>query len=477
MLKKVLLGLKWTGISSIVVTVLQLLKLSILGRILSPEDFGLASISMIVIGFTGAFADLGISNALIQSNDLDRRKLSDLYWLNILSGSCLFLIVSLSSSPIASFFGNDKIQDLIVFVASIFLFKSFGQQFAILFQKRMEFRTISVVNQISEFFGFLVTITLAVLDFNVWSLVTGVVFSAILNSSLFFYLGIRAFSPPKFKFYNSEIGPIIKFGMYQMGERSVNYISANIDKFLIGRILGAEALGFYNLAYQLITIPLTKINPIINQVALPTYSKLKSSLNERNSYYLLTIEILIYLSIPIAVFLSLFSSELISIYMGDGWEIVAELVSILSFVGLIKALTNPGGALFLSAGRADIGFWWNIFWMILILTGISVGLYLFPSLFTVSWILLGLSLATAPIWHGLIKKVLCIEYRSISIALILVLSVSFGIGTLTSVLVRFLDSLFLQSILSIMIYGGLYLGFLFVSRKRLNAKFKTLKSE
>ena len=86
-------GAYWTGTSSVVVTVLQFAQLAILARLLVPEDFGLMAMMMVVIGFAQAFADMGISNAIIHRQDTTDEHLSSLYWLNILAGIVLFFLL------------------------------------------------------------------------------------------------------------------------------------------------------------------------------------------------------------------------------------------------------------------------------------------------------------------------------------------------------------------------------------------------
>ena len=80
-------GVKWSGVSMGVVTALQLVTLALLARLLSPSDFGLMGMILVVIGFARLFADMGISNAIIYRQDSTKEELSTLYWLNIMAVS------------------------------------------------------------------------------------------------------------------------------------------------------------------------------------------------------------------------------------------------------------------------------------------------------------------------------------------------------------------------------------------------------
>jgi len=135
--KKATDGVKWTGLSALITTVLQLLQILVVARLLQPEDFGLMSMVTVVIGFAQAFADMGISNAIIHRQDADRDQLSSLYWLNILAG-IIVCVVTIALSPlIVSFYNQPRLSSLIIWGAIIFLVTPIGQQFQMLLQKEI----------------------------------------------------------------------------------------------------------------------------------------------------------------------------------------------------------------------------------------------------------------------------------------------------------------------------------------------------
>jgi len=92
-------GVKWTSISTVTQTLLQLAKLSILARFLVSSDFGLMAIMMVVIGFSRAFMDMGVSNAIIHKQEISHTHLSILYWISLLSGLVLSLLIAGTDFP------------------------------------------------------------------------------------------------------------------------------------------------------------------------------------------------------------------------------------------------------------------------------------------------------------------------------------------------------------------------------------------
>ena len=451
-------GGQWIAFSMVCTTLLQLLKLAVLARFLAPEEFGLIAIVLIIFGFSQAFADMGISNALVHRQKISHIQLSSLYWLNIVSGITLAAIVSLASPLISRFYQQPQLTHLTIAISSIFIITAAGQQFRMLCQKEMQFGAIAIVTCSSELVASILAIWLAWRGFGVWALVLSMILAAISNALGFIAVGVRRHHRPAFVFRHKEIKEFYGFGLYQMGERSINYLSANIDKILIGKFVGMTALGLYNMAWQLITFPLSRINPIVNTVAFPAYAKLQSDIETRSRYYAASVRLLSLIAMPLLAFLFFFAPEVVLVAFGVGWEKTAFIVQILTIVGVSKALGNPGGALVLSMGRPDVGFWWNVAWCILITIGILVAVLLEPTLESAAYTLLVLSLIAGFIWHYVVARIAKLHYWPIAALFAKILVVSFAIGFLVDHIAMWLS---LTSVISKMVFGTLTYGLLY----------------
>ncbi len=460
-------GVKWTSMSMIIVTLLQFAQLSVLARYLEPSDFGLMAVMMVIIGFSQAFQDMGISNAIIQRPDITHTQLSSLYWLNIASGVLLCLIVLALSPLVAAFYDEPRITGLMAILSVVFVLVSVGNQYRVLFQKSLEFRTMELINITTSAVSLVVAVVLASQGFGVLTLVFTMLTQAGLASGLFLLIGMKRFHKPTLTYNHKELKGFYGFGLYQMGERSINYIGANADKLLIGKIVGISAAGFYNLAWQLIIFPVSKINPIVNKVAFPVYSKVQNDPNVLNRYYSFNVKALSLVTIPLLAFLIFFSSEVVVIVFGSGWEKTANLVPALALIGIMRALGNPGGAILLALGRADIGFWWNLFWTSVIIISLVIGLSISPSAKTAVYVLLGLYLTVGMLWHIIIAKVSKVNYLPIATHFLKLLSVALGIGYVGHSILNFLglETAFLRVIAGATICGIMYLCYLLLTER------------
>jgi len=241
-------GITWTGTSALVTTVLHFLQLAVLARLLVPQDFGLMAMVMVAVGFAGAFADMGVSNAIIHRQDATREQLSSLYWLNMLAGAVVFVLVWAATPLIVTLYNEPRLVGLTSWVALIFPITAVGQQFEILLEKELHFKRLAVIETASATAGTAVAIATAVVGQGVFALVWGQLVNAGCKATMLAGTGFSAWRP-RFRLRRDDLKGYTSFGLYQMGERSINYFNSRLDQLLIGALLGAQTLGYYHLAF------------------------------------------------------------------------------------------------------------------------------------------------------------------------------------------------------------------------------------
>lgn len=365
-------GVKWNGVSMAVITTLQFITLAVLARLLTPSDFGLMGMVMIVIGFAHLFADMGVSNAIIYRQNSTREQLSSLYWVNILAGIGVFLIVCAASPFITAFFHEPRLNNLILLSSLSFLIVPFGQQFQILLQKELIFDHLAKIEIISSFTNSILVIVLAILGLGVFSLIWGHLARTTISVFLLARWGWNNWRP-SFHFSKKDLKGYIGFGLYQMGEKAVAYFNTNFDYILIGSMLGAKALGYYTLAYNLVLRPAQKINPVITKVAFPVFSKVQNDIKRLKRGYLKILRLLSTTNFPIMAGLAVVAPVAVPIIFGDKWLPSIILIQILAIVGLLRSIGNPVGSILLSRGRADLSFKWNLALMVTQIPGLYIG--------------------------------------------------------------------------------------------------------
>jgi O-antigen/teichoic acid export membrane protein len=367
--KQALSGVKWTSLIVVVRTVVNFLQVAILAHFLSPADFGLMGMVMIVVGFGETYADLGISAAIIYKQNASREQLSSLYWLNVLSSFVVFLVCWIIAPIITVFFHEPRLSMLIKTVLICFLINPFGKQFEILLQKNLSFGILAKLEITACVTSFFAALAAVYFGLGVWTLVIAFFVNIFVKTILLVLAGLSEFRP-SLHFRLNDIRGFISFGLFQMGERTVNYLSERLDQILIGRFLGVNMLGYYSFAFNLVVQPISRINPIITRVAFPVFAKIQNDNTKLRNGYL---KVLTTVNAPLLCGLIASAPVAIPLIFGAKWNESILLIQILGFVTLLRSVGNPVGSLQLARGRADLGFKWNVLFLALSAPAILLG--------------------------------------------------------------------------------------------------------
>ncbi|MBI3680134.1 MAG: oligosaccharide flippase family protein, partial [Acidobacteria bacterium] len=165
---------------------------------------------------------------------------------------------------------------------------------------------------------------------------------------------------PRLCFQRSHLRGFVRFGLYQIGDRITNYIWSNADYMLVGRILGSGPLGIYRLAYETVVRPLATVNPILNAVAYPVFSKRQEDDEKLRAGLKEMIQIIATIVFPMMAGLFVLAPLAVEVVFGPKWMPVAALIQILSPLGVLRSLLNPVASLLIAKGRVDKLFYLNL---------------------------------------------------------------------------------------------------------------------
>lgn len=365
-------GARWTGTSTAVRIFFQFVQLGILARLLKVSDFGLMAMVNVVLAFALAFADSGVSNAIIHFRDATREELSSLYWLNVLSGFVVVVVLWFVAPLAARVYHQPALVSLLRVASTVFIMVSLGQQFETLSERELRFRRLASIEIASIAVSAVVGIWLAWKGNGVWSLVWSNLVAAMVKSGTLAVIGWSTWRP-QMHFRIAECRRFLHFGLFQMGDKSLNLLGQQLDKIVIGIVMGPTPLGYYDMASRLTLRPYQLINPIFTRVAFPVFSAVQKDRDRLRKGYLELMEVLTGLTIPLYVGMVALAPSFVLVQLGEKFAPSIPLLQILSLMGLAFALSSPASSLMLACGRADIGFYLNMLRTTMILAGIWVG--------------------------------------------------------------------------------------------------------
>jgi len=357
--KRLLTGVKWTGASTAVTMAVQVVQIVVLAGILNPTDFGLMAMVMVVIGFAQIFGDMGINNAIIQRQDVTRSQLSTLYWLNVATGVLLAGAIVAITPLIAFAFHEPRLSDLVYGSSALFLIVPIGQQFQVLLQKQLRFPTLARIEICSSISGLTAALLTAYLGEGAYSLLWGKLAHAALKCLLLMAVGWREWRPG-WGFRIGELKGYVRFGVFQLGERCVGYVNSRMDQFMIGNLFGAQTLGYYSMAFNLVMQSSALINSIATTIAFPHFSLIQNDNSRLRQGYLLLVNSLTKINAPAMIGSAVVAPLLIPLVFDEAWDGITAIFQGLAFVVLFRNLGTPLESLLLAKGRADWGFYGNL---------------------------------------------------------------------------------------------------------------------
>lgn len=308
-------GLRTSG-GQIIILFSRIVITAILARILTPDDFGLIAIVLPFVSFIDLLNDAGLSIATIQSKDLKKKQASTLFWLNIAISTSIIIIIIISSTKIAQFFNDMRLQTILPIFSISFIFSGAVMQHQSLLKRNMEYAELVKSQIIGNISGGLIGLFLAFYGFGYWALVYMYLSEIVVRSMFYFYFCKWIPSKPIFDF---EVKKMLKFGGGILVSRISQYLSRNADNFLLGRYTSMVDLGIYSKPYQLILLPINQINAPINQIAIPALSRLKNDKIKFLSYYEKLLFIISMITIPMMALFFVSSEEIVGLALGEQW--------------------------------------------------------------------------------------------------------------------------------------------------------------
>ncbi len=452
--------------------ILQIVKLVIVARIINPHGFGLLGIALLITMAMETLSQTGFDRALIQRRGDIHPYLNVAWTAAVVRGIVLFSAIYLVAPYIASFFNVREVQPIIRVIGISYVLQGFNNIGVIYFRKEIEFKK-EFFYQLSGFLAdFIVTIGFVLVLRNVWALVFGNL-AGHLTRLIASYL-IHPLRP-KFRFELDKLEKLLNFGKWIFGSSILTFLIVSGDDFFVGKLLGATALGFYQMAYKISNISATEITQVMAQVVFPVYSKMQDNIARLRESYLRVLQLTAFLSMPLAGILFILAPDLTKVLLGEKWLPMVGAMRLLAVWGGMRAVAATSGSVFLGVGRPKILAKIQFLNLILILA------LIYP--FTMRWSIEGTALAiilatVLPILFAF-KAVCRITkckfmnlFKNITFPLIATLIMSKGAVILKSI--WFAKASISGIIFSVISAAMIYLGVTFIFDKLFNCKMQLM---
>jgi len=379
----VTVGVKWASVSRFGRLGMQFITTVVLARLLSPSDFGLMGMTLVVIGFVDIFKDLGTAAAVIHRKDLSEELCSSVYWVNVAFGLCAMAAIYLLSPFVAQFYNEPRVSAILKTLSLTFFISGLATVHLALLERKLAFNTIAKIEISASAAGSLLGIGSALSGAGVWSLVFQSLTVVLVTTLLL--IAVSKWKPGLI-FRWSEVRSIGNYSLNLTGFNIFNYFARNADYLLIGKFLGAQSLGYYTLAYNIMLFPLQNISHIIGRVIFPYYSSIQHDNAGFRDAFLKVAGAISLVTFPMMFGIVTVAEPFIQTLFGPQWAPVVLLLKILALVGLIQSIGTTVGAIYQAKGRTDWLFRWGIASGTFMVLALAIGL---------QWNIVGVAVACA----------------------------------------------------------------------------------
>ncbi len=338
----------WQFLSQGISTGLQMLTSIVLARLLMPKDFGIVAMATMVTGLGGAFQDLGLGQALVQRREITPEHTRSAFWGTLVMGVLLCAMVVVIAPWMGACFHEPRMVPVLRLISLTFVVSPFAVVPRSLLQRKLDFRTPFVAGLASSVAYGGTGIIMALLGYGYWSLVGAGLASALANTVAL--CGLTRHAPPLVPAFRG-IRDLYSFGVGATGVGLMNYVAQQVDYFVIGRRLSAEALGVYSRAFTLVHMPHSLLSSVSNPVLFPVFSALQTDTRRAKEGFGLVIRITATIAFPLLGLMAVVAPEFIPVVFGTQWQGAVRPTQILAIAGMFRVLASPGSALVIGLGR------------------------------------------------------------------------------------------------------------------------------
>jgi O-antigen/teichoic acid export membrane protein len=352
-----LTNIGYNSIAKVLTMAVGVVTSAILARNLGADDYGVVGIAMIVIGFLGRFADIGVGAALVQRRNIDDRALETAQTLNLLLAAALTLCALLAAPFTPIIFKSQAAPMVVSVLAGSFFISTIGFLPSALLTREMRFGTLRMPMVTGTVIRGIVAVTCALTGWKYWSLVAGTLAGNLTTSVL-----LRVSRPAKAKWRldpNTAL-QLLRFGLPLCLSGLLVFVVFNIDNFVIGSFMGTSQLGYYTIAFTWATYGCTTMYETVHSVLFPRFSQMQQSRADLAAMYYRSLRVVMFIAVMANAILFAVADGFLVTVLGKGsprWLPSLVPLEILCVYGALRASMEPVANVIMALGRSKVLLW------------------------------------------------------------------------------------------------------------------------
>ncbi len=454
--RKMATGAIWMILFKAVTKSLGLVSVVILARILSPEDFGLVALATAIIGALDLMSSFSFDVVLIQNQNATRKQYDTAWTITIFFAAVISLLLIALAGLSAEFYDDARLAPIMYVLAISVMAQGFQNIGVVAFRKEMEFHKEFIFMVSKKLIGFIVTISMAFWLRSYWALVAGIIAGKLGGTTMSYFV-----HPYRPRFSVAAWTELFRFSRWLFINNMLEFIRHRGGDFIIGKLLGAGALGLYTVSYEISHLPTSELVAPINRAVFPAYAKLANDLDKLRQSYLDVLAMIGIFAIPAAVGIAVLAELIVAVLLGPKWVEAGPLIRILGISGAIAAMETNIASVYLALKRPQIltrlfSFYVTLLIVLLLVFSRQWGMI------GAAWAILAAALINLPVYYAAMFRTLKLKmpqflaviWRPVAGSAVMYGVLNYGLGLLTSsqLAIPSLISLLAAVMLGVLVY-------------------------
>ncbi len=343
----------WQGLAQAVGKTIVLITTVLLARLLSPEQYGLVALALVLMAYADAIADGGVAQALVY---LPRRAGTSraALLISVLTGCALVVTTTLAAPAIGAFFHRPDVAPLVRILAVSLFASSLGAVPEALMRREFQFQRLTLATVIRAFVTGGVTIGLALAGQGAWSLVWGTLAGTACYALAGWILLPEQAHLQFWRVDRAELRTIFNYGFPVAGSALLAKLIFDIDYLIVGALLGAEALGYYTLAFRLPELVIINVFFVLSTVTFPLYSRARDDPERLRRGYLKSVQVQSLYGVCAGVGLAVVAPYVVPVVFGPAWIPAVVPLVLLSLYAAARSLGTGANEIYKATGRPGL---------------------------------------------------------------------------------------------------------------------------
>jgi O-antigen/teichoic acid export membrane protein len=330
------------------------LSVVVIARILTPEEYGVFVMALMVVMLPEVLASGTLGDALVQRKDLRPGHVNSVFLQSILIAIVSWGVLILLAPWIASAFGEPTVAPVLIVTGAILPIGAIMSVPAAILQKDLRYKEITVIDIAGTVSAAVIGIILALVWRNEWALVGMELSRRVIRLIGFVYFAKWV---PRTQSSWSDFHELVRFNLANGASKILQIFDQVLPKTLIGMTLGSHAVGVFNLPERLFQQANQALISPFAAVAMPVASAMQDNRENLHRAMDSAIRMSALLAYPTFMGAFIVAPLAIPVVFGEQWAPSVPIFQIYMVIGLRAPITSIILGVFRGVGRPDVVAW------------------------------------------------------------------------------------------------------------------------